>query len=191
MITYRGGEKSVKVIYSGQAEVCEFQRPVPGEENVLWLDVPVHDAVAVQEVHPAQQLPHQVLDLVLGEAGRRALGQVGVEVLVHVLEHEVEDHLAVVARAVADVLQLDDVGVVVLAEVAQQRDLPQDGHGHPVLGQGDAHFLHGDYLIVLQIFGFVNCAISSWKLKYITALFKQMSQWIAVELKQFGVFGFV
>ena len=61
--------------------------------------------MAVEEVHPGQDLPHDVLDPLGGEAGRGTLLDVEVEVLVDMLEDEVEDHLPVQALAVTDVQQ--------------------------------------------------------------------------------------
>jgi hypothetical protein len=81
--------------------------------------------------------------------------------LIDVLEHEVEDHLPIVSRSVAYVDQSDNVGMVVFAEVAEQRDLPQHGHGDPVLGQGDPHLLHSDDLLGLEILGLVHGPIGS------------------------------
>ena len=67
----------------------------------------MHYPVAVEEVHPREDLPHDVLDPVLGEAGRGALLYVEVEVLVNVLEHQEQVHLPAElhALAVADVQQ--------------------------------------------------------------------------------------
>lgn len=33
----------------------------------------------------------------------------------------------------------DDVRVVGLAELLEEGDLPEDGHGHPILRQGQLH----------------------------------------------------
>ncbi len=77
------------------------------------------------------------------------------------LEDEVEDHLPIVSRSVAYVDQSDNVGMVVFAEVAEQRDLPEDGHGDPVLCQGDPHLLHSDDLLGLEILGLVHGPIGS------------------------------
>ena len=67
----------------------------------------MNDPVAVEEIHSGQDLPHDVLDPVLGEAGRGALLYVEVEVLVDMLEHQEQVHLPAElhALAVADVQQ--------------------------------------------------------------------------------------
>merc|ERR1719270_3343942 len=44
-------------------------------------------------------------------------------------------------RAVADVKQSDNVGVVELFELLQEGDLSEDGHGDAVLRQREAHLL--------------------------------------------------
>ena len=78
------------------------------------------DPMAVEEVQATKNLPHQILDLVLTKTRRRTLGQVGIEVLVQVFKDKVEDHLAIITvGAVADVLELDNIGMVVLAQVPQ------------------------------------------------------------------------
>jgi hypothetical protein len=78
---YRGGEKGVEVVYPGEAKVRNLERARVGHKNVLWFDVPVDDPMAVEEVHPAQDLPHKVLDLVRGQSGGRASLQVRVQIL--------------------------------------------------------------------------------------------------------------
>ena len=80
-VTYRGGEKGVEVVYPGEAKVRNLERARVGHKNVLWFDVPMDDPMAVEEVHPAQDLPHEVLDLVRGQSGGRASLQVRVQIL--------------------------------------------------------------------------------------------------------------
>ena len=81
------------------------------------------------------------------------------------LEDQVEDHLPVVAGPVADVDQPDNVGMVVLAEVAEEGDLPEDGHGHPVLRQRNSHLLHCHNLLCLEVLGLVHRSIGACKQK--------------------------
>ena len=161
VITYRRGEERVEVINPGKPEVCNLHRPVPGHEDVLGLDVPVDDPVAMKEVHPAEDLPHEVPGLLQRDPGLRDAREILVEVLVHVLEHEVERHLPLPPGPVTDVHQPHDVGVVVAAEVAQQRDLPEDRHRDAVLSQRDPHLLHRHDLTRLPTLGFVDCRVSS------------------------------
>jgi len=40
----------------------------------------------------------------------------------------------------------DDVGVVVLVDLAQETDLPEGGHGHSILCEGHPHLLQGHKL---------------------------------------------
>ena len=49
--------------------------------SLVWFQVPVDDSVAVEEVDPREDLPHDVLDPVGGQAGRRASFDVQVQVL--------------------------------------------------------------------------------------------------------------
>ena len=76
------------------------------DEEVLGLEVAVHDAVAVDVRAPEAQLVHEVLhDFLLEGVRRTATGEVHetLEVLVEVLEDEVEHGLAVLL----DVLHLE------------------------------------------------------------------------------------
>ena len=95
------------VVDAGQAKVGQFDLAGGGDEDVLRLQVAVDDAVRVQEVDAAQDLEHEVLDLVGGQAGRRTPFQVHGQVLVHVLEHHVQHQLLLVfqTRSVANVQQ--------------------------------------------------------------------------------------
>ena len=55
---------------------------------------PVNYPVAVEEVHPGEYLPHDVLDAIMGQAGRRNPLDVEVQVLVHMLKHQEQVHLS-------------------------------------------------------------------------------------------------
>ena len=57
-----GGEQGVELVYSGQAKVCQLDVAVEGHEQVLRLEIAVHDAVTVQKIHSAQNLPDNVLE---------------------------------------------------------------------------------------------------------------------------------
>lgn len=61
VLSYHGGESHVKVVSLGEAEVGELHVASRRDEQVLRLQVSMHDAVRVQEVHAAQQLVHDVL----------------------------------------------------------------------------------------------------------------------------------
>ena len=61
--------------------------------KIQLLHPPMNYSMAVKEVDPGQYLPHNVLDPLRCEAGRRTLLNVEVEVLVHVLEHQEQVHL--------------------------------------------------------------------------------------------------
>ena len=54
------------------------------------------------------------------------------------------------------------VGVVGLAQLFEEGDLPQDGHGHPVLRQGQLHLLDGHDLVTQRVPGLVDGPVGSW-----------------------------
>ena len=97
---------------------------MPGDEQVLGLDVPVEDPPLVTEGQAPQQLEHEQLDVSGGEAARVALQVLG-QVRVQILEHEGQAGLGV-----DDVVQGHDVGV---SQVFQQTGLPDGGEGCPLL----------------------------------------------------------
>ena len=57
----------------------------------------------------------------------------------------------------------DNVGVVGLAELLEQGDLPQHGHGHAVLRQRELHLLDGHDLVTQGVPGFVHRPVGSWE----------------------------
>ena len=63
------------------------------------------DPVTVEEVHAREDLPHDVFDSLRSQPRGRTLLYVEIEILVHVLEHEVENHLTVHPLSVADIQQ--------------------------------------------------------------------------------------
>ena len=72
----------------------------------------------------------------------------------------------------------DYVGMVGLAQLFEERDLPQDWHGHSVLGQGQLHLLDGHDLVTQGVPGFVHGPISSWGQQWITEeKRKQETRW--------------
>ena len=72
---------------------------------------PVNYSVAVEEVHPGEYLPHDVLDAIMGQAGRRHPLDVEVQVLVHVLKHQEQVHLSAHLHplAVANIKQSENI----------------------------------------------------------------------------------
>ena len=68
------------------AKVCQAQAVVR-DQNVLWLDVAVEDAVAVHVRERLQQLEHQPLQRLLAQPAGAALDQL-LQVLLHQLEHQ-------------------------------------------------------------------------------------------------------
>ena len=76
-----GGEEGAEVIDAGEPEVGQLDTPLPRHQDVLRLQVPVDNSVAVKEVDPGEDLPHDVLDPVRGQARGRASLYVQVQVL--------------------------------------------------------------------------------------------------------------
>ena len=60
-LTYHRSEQSVELVDPGQAEVGEFDDPVARDEQVLWLQIAMDDAMTVKKVDAAQDLPDDVL----------------------------------------------------------------------------------------------------------------------------------
>ena len=87
----------------GDAEVSDLGATVAVEQDVGWLDVPVHHSVLVREVETVADLPDQVGDLLEGEDA--LLGD-------HVLE-----------RLALDVLHRDVRGGALLADVVDSHDV--------------------------------------------------------------------
>ena len=76
-----GGEEGAEVIDAGEPEVGQLDAPLPRHQDVLRLQVPVDNSVAVEEVDPGEDLPHDVLDPVRSQARGRASLYVQVQVL--------------------------------------------------------------------------------------------------------------
>ena len=57
------GEQGVELVNSGEAKVSELDVAVQGHEQVLGLEIAVYDAVTVQKIHAAQNLPNNVLQV--------------------------------------------------------------------------------------------------------------------------------
>ena len=60
-LTYHRCEQCVELVDPGQAEVGEFDDPVARDEQVLWLQIAMNDAMTVKKVDAAQDLPDDVL----------------------------------------------------------------------------------------------------------------------------------
>lgn len=119
------------------------------------------NSVAVKKINSAQDLIHEILYPGGSEARGRTSLEVSVEISVDMFEYEVEDHLSVIAGPMADIEKFDNVGVVVLAEVAEERDLSEDRHGDSILGEGDADFLHGDNGVRFEILCLVDSPVGA------------------------------
>ena len=59
--THHSCERHVHAEYARQPEVGDLDLPAVSDENVLRLQIPVHDSHAVEEVNAAKHLRHDVL----------------------------------------------------------------------------------------------------------------------------------
>ena len=92
---------------AGQPEVAEPHLAGVVEQNVVGLDVAVHDVVLVQVVDPQEDLEHDVLDVVLGH------------VVLALLDHRVE----VEVHELGDHVDLDRVMVLLDEKALQVQDV--------------------------------------------------------------------
>ena len=134
----------------GQAKVGQLEPSVARYEQVLRLEVAVHDAAGVAEGQPADALEEVGLDQVRGEHAVDGF-HVLLEVLVEELEDEVE--LAVGLDAV---LELDDV---VVLELPEEADLPQGRGGDALVLDLETDALQSDDLVVGPVPGLVDHAV--------------------------------
>ena len=61
VLAYHRCGQSVELVDPGQAEVGEFDDAVTRDEQVLWLQIAMNDAMTVKKVDAAQDLPDDVL----------------------------------------------------------------------------------------------------------------------------------
>ena len=115
---------SIPVHDATQSKVCNLQSAVLADQQVGRLQVPVHDVVGVEVVHPPEQHHHVALDLGLGERGLRVLDQLR-QVRHHELKHEDE------AQTLGEhIVQSHHVLAV---QLLQSSDLSDGGLADPVL----------------------------------------------------------
>lgn len=50
-------------------------------------------------------------------------------------------------------------------QLLEERDLPQDGHGHAVLREGEPHGLQGHDVARDSVFGFEHCPVGTYREK--------------------------
>ena len=113
----------------GGSEIADLDHALLVDQNVLWLQISVRDALLVNEVHAKQDLLHVALDAVEGDLGRLVAMELCVVVfldgvlddLLKVAFAEFEDQVlcdfAIFAFAVEDGQQLHNV--LALAESAE------------------------------------------------------------------------
>mmetsp|Transcript_56948 Transcript_56948/g.180181 ORF Transcript_56948/g.180181 Transcript_56948/m.180181 type:complete len:344 (+) Transcript_56948:281-1312(+) len=130
-------------------------------QEILGLEVPVHDPVPVAVRHALEELVHEVLDGGAGQrVGRATAREVHVllEVRVEVLEDQVEDGLVVLLH----VLDREEANHVdALAEHLQEGDLAKGGGRDALLLHLEAGLLQGHQLAGLAAAGLVHLAIGA------------------------------
>ena len=144
------GVRLLRVDAAARAEVGKLESLV-GDKDVLWLDVPVEDTVAVHVVHALKQLMHVKFDATLGEIMPTAADE-----LIDVHLHQLEDQSEPPCRLVVQHLgQLDHSRV--WRESAQRLDLPQVIHLieriEVVLHALDRHIFAAFYALCLEHLG--------------------------------------
>ena len=134
----------------GQAEIGQLEPPVARYEEVLRLEVAVHDAAGVAE----GQAPHALEEVGLDEL-RLEHAVDGLHVLLEVLVEELEDEVEL-AVGLDAVLELDDV---VVLELAEEADLAEGRGGDALVLNLEADPLQGDDLVVGPVLGLVDHAV--------------------------------
>ena len=137
---------------AGQSEVGKLETAVARDEEVLRLEVAVHDAPCVAEGKAAAELEQVGLDQHRTEQPGAGL-HVLLEVAVEELEYQVE--LAVGLDAV---LELHNV---VVLELSEEADLAQRRRGDALVLDLESDPLQGHDLIGLPVLGFVDDAVRS------------------------------
>ena len=151
----------------GQTKVGQLEASVAGNEEVLRLEVAVHDAPGVAEGQSADALEEVGLDEVRGE---HAVD--GFHVLLQVLVEELEDEVEL-AVGLDAVLELDDV---VVLELAEEADLPQGRGGDALVLDLETDALQGDDFIVGPVPGLVDhtvralAEVGAWLFDFLVAV---------------------
>eukprot|EP00618_Florenciella_parvula_P002231 CAMPEP_0119499670 /NCGR_PEP_ID=MMETSP1344-20130328/22058_1 /TAXON_ID=236787 /ORGANISM="Florenciella parvula, Strain CCMP2471" /LENGTH=289 /DNA_ID=CAMNT_0007535685 /DNA_START=389 /DNA_END=1256 /DNA_ORIENTATION=+ len=135
-----------------QPEVGELEGAIRLDEEVLRLEVTVHDTTGVAEREAAEDLVRERLGLLEADV---ALDRV--EVALEVLVKELEDQVQT-ARLLHDVAERDDVRVL---ELLEERDLTERGRRHALVLELEANFLHGDDVAILLVTALVDDAVGA------------------------------
>ena len=102
---------------TGKTEVCKFEDPVFGDQQILGLQVSVQDSVFVAVVDSIEQLVEKAFDC----CRVKALVSRGIEQLLQVLV-QVLKHKGQLSVCVNDVTKFDDVRVLKLLEESDFSD---------------------------------------------------------------------
>lgn len=159
---YHRSKPHLEIIRLSQPKIRQLHVPVRRHQQILRLQIPVHNPLAVQEIHPAQYLPRDLLDPRRPQPPESL--DVRREILLGMLEHQVhnEQLLLLHPSAVTDVEQPHHVGMLVGVELLEEGDLAEGAHRDAVLGEGDADPLEGDHGAALAVNALVDCAVGAW-----------------------------
>jgi hypothetical protein len=159
---------------TGKTEISKLQVSFTVDEQVLWLQVAVQDAVTVAVPDALAQLAHELLDNSIAQTesvqlSTRALGKglatttvrdgEGLHVLLQVQVEELADKIELVAVGVNNVEQADDVGV---AHLLQQGDLTDGSRGDALVLGLESDLLEGhDAPAISEVARLVDDAIGT------------------------------
>ena len=138
---------------TGETEIRQLEASLVGDEEVLWLQVTVHDAPRVAKGKTFTALVEETLDLL-----RRQQPFHGFHVLFQVLVEELKDEeeFSILLHTVSE---LDDVGV---AQLSQQTNLTESSGRNPFVLHFQTDAFQGDNLVVaVLVLGLVDDPVRS------------------------------
>lgn len=137
------------------------------DEEVLGLEIPVEDAMAVTMSNALAELKEETLDLGSREGPGIGTLAVGVdellEISVQILEDKVKEGLAILLLVVNDVLDAEETyDVEGVRKHLEEGNLTEGGGGNTFLVHLETSLLQGDELAGGLVFGLVNLTVSSF-----------------------------
>lgn len=92
--------------WSGETEVCNLQSQALVDQEILWLQVAVKNAIGVAELHALKELEREVL-----HSGRREIVAHGAHVLLQIVLNKLKDQDQLVGL-VENIDQFDNILVI-------------------------------------------------------------------------------
>lgn len=158
---------------SCQTEISQLQVTLTVNQQVLWLEITMKDAMAVAVADAFHHLCHELLDHLIIQtqigAHHRSIGKSlataalaywqGLHVFLQVEIEELKDEVQFVAVCVDNVEQLDNVRVMHFFE---QRDLADGGAGNAFIFGLQSDLLQSNYAVgMVQFSGLVDDTVGS------------------------------